>query len=156
MTHGVLLLVAVIVAASCAGSAPPAQRSIDPNADLVIPYSVDGGGTIRFTVRPRYVAGREIALTVDIVAGSLRIRGPLSGRVQTVGTSGETVVRMFAPTELGGVDVAPRTSVRTVVRWDGRDDAGEPLPPETYSLALDFVIAERALRVGSVIRIVPP
>ena len=142
-----------VLATSCASDARP-TRTIDPNADLVVPYNVDGGGIIRFTVRPQYALGQQIVLTVDIVAGSIRIRGPLSGRVQTVGTSGETVVRTFAPTELSGTDVAPHATARVVVRWDGRDDAGVQLPPETYSLALDFLIAERAMRLGSVVQIV--
>ena len=40
--------------------------------------------------------------------------------------------------------------------WDGRDDAGSSLGPDTYSLALDFIIGESPLRIGSVIQIVAP
>jgi hypothetical protein len=149
----VALIIASIVVASCA-SAGPAKRTVDPNGDVVVPYSVDGGGIVRFTVRPQYVAGQQIAVTLDVVAGSVGIRGPLSGRVQTVGTSGESVVRMLAPTELDAVDVRPRASAHTVVRWDGRDDAGVPLVPETYSLALDFIVGTQSFRFGTVVQIV--
>ena len=148
----VLVLVTVF---ACQPAAAP-SRSADPNADVVVPYSVDGGGTIRFTVRPRYPAGGAVTLMLDIAAGSQRIRGPLSGRVLASGLEGEKVVRMLGPNTLDAVDVAPNTQSHATITWDGHDDVGSALGPDSYSLALDFVVAERPLRIGSVIQIVAP
>ena len=150
------LAILVVATALACGPAPSPARSLDPNADVVVPYTVDGGGTIRFTVRPRYAAGTAVALTVDVDAGSVAIRGPLAGRILASGLEGEKVVRMLGPGTLDAVDAAPNTSAHATITWDGRDDAGAVLGPDTYSLALDFVVGDKALRAGSVIQIVAP
>ncbi|HZP96492.1 MAG TPA: hypothetical protein VFC31_09185 [Candidatus Limnocylindria bacterium] len=152
------LLLASAVALTTASCGPPAApaRSVDPNADVVVPYSVAGGGVVRLTVRPRYLVGQPITLTIDYIAGSRPIRGPLSGRVLASGLEGEKVVRTFAPAALDAVDIAPGQTGHSAVTWDGRDDAGVPLPADTYSLALDFVIGEEPARFGSVIQIARP
>src|SRR5207249_1277014 len=74
------LLLALVAVIACQPSQAPV-RSLDPNAPIVIPYKVDGGGEIRFTVRPRYFVGESVTLDLDVTAGSLAIRGPLAGRV---------------------------------------------------------------------------
>src|SRR6266852_4390281 len=45
---------ALLLALAACQSSPPVTRSLDPSADVVIPYAVSGGGEVRFTVRPRY------------------------------------------------------------------------------------------------------
>src|SRR6266702_3609923 len=146
-------LLLVLALAACQ-TAAPAARSIDPNADVVVPYAVSGGGEVRFTVHPRYAVGEPITFTLDIRAGTAPIRGPLSGRVLASAlASGEELIRTLGPAGLGGVEVAPGKSAHTTVTWDGRDDKGEPVPAETYSLALDFIVGEQPLRLGSVIEI---
>ena len=123
---------------------------------MVVPYRVDGGGTIRFTVRPRYPVGSAVTLSLDVAAGSERIRGPLSGRVLSSGLEGEKIVRTLAPSSLDAVDAAPNTGAHTSVMWDGRDDGGKTLGQDTYSLALDFIVGERSVRLGSVIQLAQP
>ncbi|HEU5288788.1 MAG TPA: hypothetical protein VFV20_10315 [Candidatus Limnocylindria bacterium] len=135
---------------------PPAARSLDPNADVVVTYQVAGGGTIRFTVRPRYVAGEPVTLTVDVGAGSVPIRGPLSGRILGSGLEGEKVIRTFGPGTLAPVEVAADRAARTTVLWDGRDDDGAPVRADTYSAAFDFVVGGESVRFGSVIQLVRP
>lgn len=144
-----------LVVAACRPAAPPA-RTLDPDADVVITYQVAGGGTIRFTVRPRYIAGQPVTLTVDVGAGSVPIRGPLSGRILGSGLEGEKVVRTFGPGTLAPVDVAADGTARTTVLWDGRDDEGTPVRADTYSAAFDFAVGGEAVRFGSVIQIVRP
>src|SRR5205807_692259 len=61
------LMLAAVVA--CQPASPPV-RSVDPNADVVVPYRVDGGGTIRLTVRPRYPVGSAVTLSLDVAAGA--------------------------------------------------------------------------------------
>ena len=140
---------------SC-GPATPAQRTLDPNADVVVPYTVAGGGVIRFTVRPRYTVGQPVRLSIDIIAGSAQIRGPLAGRVLASGAGGEQVVRTFPAGSLDAVDIAPNTTGHTTFAWDAADDAGSLVPAETYSLALDFDVGGETVRFGSVLQLVRP
>lgn len=150
------IVAAVLVAAITCVPAPPAARSLDPNADVVVTYQVAGGGTIRFTVRPRYVAGEPVTLTVDVGAGSVPIRGPLSGRILGSGLEGEKVVRTLGPGTLVPVDVSAGRTARTRVLWDGRDDDGTQVRADTYSAAFDFVVGGESVRFGSVIQLVRP
>jgi hypothetical protein len=143
----------LLVLAACQSGSPP-PRSIDPNADVVIPYAVSGGGEVRFTVHPRYAVGEPVTFSLDIRAGTVRVRGPLSGRVLASElASGEQPMRTLGPAGLGGVDVDPGGTARTVVIWDARSDKGEFVPAQTYSLSLDFIVGEQPLRLGSVIEI---
>lgn len=148
-------MIVLAVAAACA-PAGPATRTLDPNADVVVPYQVAGGGVIRFTVHPRYPVGGPIAFTVDVVAGSLPVRGPLSGRIFASGLEGEKVVRTYGPGTLELAEVAPDQTGHATIRWDGRADDGRELPADTYSAAFDFVIGGESTRLGTVLQIVRP
>jgi hypothetical protein len=149
-----LLFVFVTVVACRPGPAP--LRSLDPNADVVVPYSVSGGGEIRFTVHPRYDVGRPITFELDITAGVDRIRGPISGRVLASGLEGERLVRQFAAGDLDPREAFAGQKVHVTVVWDGRDSDGKLVPAETYSLSLDFLIGEQTQRLGSVIEVRAP
>lgn len=144
------LLAAVLVACS---SAPPPPRSVDPNAPVVIPYKVDGGGEIRFTVQPRYFVGEPVKLDLEVTAGTVGIRGPVAGRVLQSGLGGEQAIRRLGATVLGGVDVAPGQREHTTVIWDGRGDDGAAVKKDTYSLSLDFIIGTKTMSLGSVIEV---
>jgi hypothetical protein len=149
-----LLLAAIALWTAACGASNPPPRSLDPNADVVIPYAVSGGGEVRFTVHPRYAVGEPVMLSLDIRAGSEAVRGPLSGRVLASElASRELVVRTLGSTGLGGVEVAPGTTAHTTVSWDGRSDAGTFASAQTYSLTLDFIVGAQPLRLGSVIEI---
>jgi hypothetical protein len=148
-------LVLILALAACQ-AAPPPTRSIDPNAPVVIPYKVAGGGEIRFTVQPRYALGAPIALDLDITAGSQGIRGPIGGHVLQSDLAGEQTIRRFAPGELGGVELAAGQTTHTTVRWDGKDDKGTPVKQDTYSLSLDFVVGGTSVALGSVIEVRAP
>ncbi len=156
-SHGVgpLILVVAAVMLGCQPSAP-AARTLDPNADVVVPYPVAGGGTVRFTVRPRYAVGQPITIRIDVIAGSVEIRGPLSGRVLGSGLEGEKTIRTFGPGTVETVDIAPDQTGHAMITWDGRADDGTEVPAETYSAAFDFVIGGEATRFGSVIQVVRP
>src|SRR5712692_6962289 len=96
------LALLLLLAACQSGSSAP--RSVDPDADVVIPYAVSGGGEVRFTVHPRYAVGDPVTFTLDIRAGTLRVRGPLSGRVLASELeSGEQLIRTLGSAGLGGV-----------------------------------------------------
>jgi hypothetical protein len=137
-------------------AAPPPPRSLDPRADVVVPYPVAGGGQVRFTVHPRYDTGQPITLELDITAGTVAIRGPLSGRVLASGLEGERTVRMLMANDFTALDVKPGGNGRVTVVWDGRDGDGRSVQAETYSLSLDFVIGDQAQRLGSVLDVRAP
>jgi hypothetical protein len=155
MTRRGALLVLCAAVIACQ-TAAPAARSLDPNADVVVPYAVSGGGEVRFTVHPRYAPGEPVTLAIDIRAGSQLIRGPLAGRVlASEVATGEQLVRNLAPDDLGGTDVAPGKRAHVDVTWDGRDDKGVLVPAQTYTLSLYFVVGEQPQRLGTIIEIRP-
>lgn len=149
------LISAVVLLGACR-AAPTPVRSLDPNADVVVPYAVAGGGEVRFTVHPRYVIGQPVSVSLDLAAGTLALRGPISGRVAASGLKGERVVRAFAPSELGAVEVGPGEKRHLQFVWDGRDATGAFVAAETYSLSVDFVVGDQLQRVGSVIEVRAP
>jgi hypothetical protein len=151
------LVLAVVFALAVACRPPvPAAPTLDPNADVVVPYPVAGGGVVRFTVRPRYDVGQPVTILIDVVAGEASIRGPLSGRIFASGLEGERVVRLFAAGSLATIEVAPNSSGHTTIVWDGRADDGEQVPRDTYSIAFDFLIGDESARFGTVIQVVRP
>jgi hypothetical protein len=151
MIRGGAVLLALVTAA-CAAAAPP-PRSLDPNADVVVPYPVSGGGEVRFTVHPKYLVGHPVTLELDLTAGTKGIHGPISGRVIASGLEGERTVRVFAPSDLRAVDVKPGEKSHVQVVWDGRDGNGVAVQQETYSLTLDFLLGGESVRLGSVIEV---
>jgi len=146
------LLLALVAVIACQPSQAPV-RSLDPNAPVVIPYKVDGGGEIRFTVQPRYFVGEAVKFDLDITAGSLAIRGPLAGRVLQSDLGGEQTIRRLGAVGLGGVDVAAGQREHTTVTWDGKDDSGNAVKKDTYSLSLDFIVGTKTVTLGSVIEV---
>jgi hypothetical protein len=147
-----VLILALVGLVACQRSQPPV-RSVDPNAPIVIPYKVDGGGEIRFTVQPRYVVGEAVRLDLDVTAGSLAIRGPLAGRVLQSDLAGEQTIRRLGAVGLGGVDVAAGQREHTTVTWDGKDDSGAAVKKDTYSLSLDFIVGTKTVTLGSVVEV---
>ena len=152
MSRAAALVLVLAVVTACQPSQAPV-RSLDPNAPVVIPYKVDGGGEIRFTVQPRYAVGDPITFDLDITAGSLAIRGPLAGRVLQSDLGGEQTIRRLGAVGLGGVDVAAGQREHTTVTWDGKDDAGNAVKKDTYSLSLDFIVGTKTVTLGSVIEV---
>lgn len=149
------LISAVVLLGACR-PAPTPVRSLDPNADVVVPYAVAGAGEIRFTVHPRYVSGQPVFVALDLTAGTLALRGPVSARILASGIEGERVVRAFAPSELGAAEVGPGEKRHLQLVWDGRDANGAFVAAETYSLSVDFLVEGEPVRLGSVIEVRAP
>ena len=147
-------LALALLCAACAPSAP--ARSLDPSAPVVIPYTVAGGGEIRFTVKPRYTVGGPVTFDLDVSAGSLQILGPLSGVVLQSDLAGEQTVRHLAPQELQTLEVSPGTRGHATVTWDGKRDDGYDVPAATYSLALDFIVGGVNARLGTTLELRAP
>jgi hypothetical protein len=151
----VALLLAVVVLVSCQ-PAPPPVRSLDPNAPVTLSYAVAGGGQIRLTVQPRYLVGKPIAFEVDMSAGTVGIRGPVSGHVLQSDLAGEQTVRRFGPGELSGADAPPGGGAHVTVVWDGKDDKGQSVKAETFSFSMDFIVGTTTQALGTTIEVRAP
>ena len=93
-----------------------------------------------------------MTVTLDIRAGTLEIRGPLAGSVlASQMESGEQLVRNLTPDDLHGTSVRPGQRDHIQVMWDGRNDKGEFVPADTYSLSLFFIVGDAPQRFGTVI-----
>jgi hypothetical protein len=149
------LALAVAAASACASSAPP-LRSLDPNAPVTLSYTAAGGGQIRLTVQPRYYVGRPIAFEVDISAGTVGVRGPVSGHVLQSDLAGEQTIRRFGPGELGGADAAPGGGAHVTIVWDGKDDKGQSVKAETFSFSMDFIVGTSTQTLGTTIEVREP
>ena len=153
--RSLMLVLAMLAAGACTSSAPPA-RSLDPNAPVTLSYTVAGGGQIRLTVQPRYYVGKPIAFEVDISAGTVGIRGPVTGHVLQSDLAGEQTIRRFAPGELGGADASPGGGAHVTVVWDGKDDKGQSVKQETYSFSMDFIVGTSTQALGTGIEVRQP
>ena len=149
------LFLIVVALASCQ-PAPSPSRSLDPNAPVTLSYAVAGGGQIRLTVQPRYLVGKPIAFEVDISAGTVSVRGPVSGHVLQSDLAGEQTIRRFGPGELGGADAAPGGGAHVTIVWDGKDDKGQSVKAETFSFSMDFIVGTSTETLGTTIEVREP
>ena len=136
--------------------APSPVRSLDPSAPVTLSYAVAGGGQIRLTVQPRYDIGKPIAFEVDISAGTVGIRGPVTAHVLQSDLAGEQTIRRFGPGELGGADASPGGGAHVTVVWDGKDDKGQSVKAETFSFSMDFVVGTSTQSLGTAIEVRQP
>lgn len=155
MIRPVAVAVAVLLVFACGPSTPPV-RSLDPNAPVTLSYAVAGGGQIRLTVQPRYTVGKLIAFEVDISAGTVGIRGPVSGHVLQSDLAGEQTIRRFGPGELSGADAPPGGGAHVTVAWDGKDDKGQSVKAETFSFSMDFIVGTTTQALGTTIEVREP
>jgi hypothetical protein len=151
----IAIAVAVLLASACQPASPP-LRSLDPNAPVTLSYAVAGGGQIRLTVQPRYLVGKPIAFEVDISAGTVGIRGPVSGHVLQSDLAGEQTIRRFGPVELSGADAPPGGGAHATVVWDGKDDKGQSVKAETFSFSMDFIVGTTTQALGTTIEVREP
>lgn len=108
---------------------------------------------MELVVAPAYDVAAPIRVEVVIRAGSAAVQGPVSGRILFTTLGGEQLVRVLPAEALGRVDVPPDGSARTVVVWDGRDDAGAAVPAETYSLAIEMRSAGATVLATTVVHL---
>ena len=122
----------MLLALSACRAAPAPVRSLDPNADVVVPVDL------------------------DVTVGSVAVRGPISARVFASGLDGERTVRALAGPDLAAAQVGPGEKRTLRFTWDGREQSGAYVAAETYSLTLDFIVGGDAVRLGSVIEVRAP
>ena len=151
MTRAVLACAALALFTACQPAAPAPTRQ--PNAPIVERYATAGGGAIEVTVAAKYAVGQPVIVRVVVTAGTLAIRGPLTGRVVSSGFAGEKVIRTLAPTSLSGTTVEPHATRELAVTWDAKTDDGAVAPGDTYDMIIDFVVGEEPMRVGTTLEL---
>jgi hypothetical protein len=140
--------VAMLVIASCSSSQP----STTPQAttgDLVIPTTVSNG-KVEVVVKRSYTAGETVRALIRLVPATGTLRGPLDPIIQASGFNATATVRHLA---VDPVTVSARSS-DVVVVWDMRDDSGQPVGGDDYSLVFNVVDnAGRTSTVGTTLQV---
>jgi hypothetical protein len=138
---------AVLVLASCAPQRAPASPA--PVTDLVIPAAVPNG-KVEVVVKSRYAVGETVSALVRLRPATGTLRGPLDPFIQASGFHGTATVRHLA------IDPVSATAsiAEVIVLWDMRDDAGQSVGSDDYSLV--FTVADdsgRTTAVGATLQV---
>jgi hypothetical protein len=141
-------LLAIAVAASCTGTLPPATPA--PVSDLVVPTTVPNG-KVEVVVKSRYAVGDTIRATVRLVPTTGTLRGPLDTYVQASGFHGTATVRHLAVEPMSANAGQPEA---VELRWDMRDDSGQPVGSDDYSLVFTVIDnSGRGTTVGATLQV---
>ena len=142
------LLVAAVVLSFACTSSPPA-RTITPVSDLVIPTSVPNG-KVEVVVRSSYAVGDTIRATIRLSPSTGTLRGPLEPFIQASGFHGTATVRHLSIDPIS----VNAGSGEVPVAWDMRDDAGQAVGSDDYSLVFKVVDdSGRATTVGATLQV---
>jgi hypothetical protein len=140
-------VLAAFVLASC--SSPPPAAAPLPVTDLVIPIAVPNG-KVEVVVKPTYAVGQPVRATIRLSPRTGTLRGPLDPFIQASGFHGTATVRHLA------VDPVSATagSSDVVVVWDLRDDSGQAVGGDDYSLVFNVIDdAGRTTAVGATLQV---
>lgn len=137
--RGILLAAALV-----AGCTPAPPTSVPPSVvDLVIPTLVPNG-RVEVVVKSTYSVGSTVRATIRLIPTSGTLRGPLNPFIQASGFHGTATVRHLSidpvSVNAGSADVA--------LAWDMRDDSGQAVGSDDYSLV--FTVVDDAGRVSTV------
>jgi hypothetical protein len=124
--------VAALVLASCAATPPPTTGP--PVGDLVIPTTV-ANGKVEVAVKRGYAVGETVRATIRLSPSSGTLRGPLEPFVQASGFHGTATVRHLAVDPIS----VNAGSAEVLVSWDMRDDAGQAVGSDDYSLVFNVI-----------------
>lgn len=136
------LIVANLVFASCSSAEPVRSQSPIPG-DLVIPTTVPNG-RVEVVVKRGYTVGETVRAMVRLIPETGTLRGPVDPKIQASGFNATVTVKHLA---VDPVTVSSRAS-DVVVVWDMRDDAGQPVGGDDYSLV--FTVIDNAGRMSTV------
>jgi hypothetical protein len=140
--------IAALVIASCA-SPQPSTTTRATTADLVIPTTVPNG-KVEVVVKRGYTVGETVRAMIRLVPATGTLRGPLDPIIQASGFSATVTVRHLA---VDPVTVTSRSSDIVLV-WDLRDDSGQPVGGDDYSLVFNVIDnAGRTSTVGTTLQV---
>jgi hypothetical protein len=136
---GRLLFLAALLASACVGTTPALGTGARPAETFVIPSQLPNG-RVELAIRHAYSLGSTVIVPIAIVATRGTITGPIEARVLASGINeggapAEVLVRTLAA---AGVTSRAGQRQTTSVSWDGRNERGELVPADAYSLVLDF------------------
>jgi hypothetical protein len=142
-----LVLSALVLA--CSSAQPLPTRSPATADNLVIPTTVPNG-KVEVLVKRTYTVGEPVRATVRLVPAAGTLRGPLDPIIQASGFNATVTVRHLV---VDPVTVSSRSS-EVVVLWDMRDDSGQPVGGDDYSLVFNVVDdAGRTTTVGITLQV---
>jgi hypothetical protein len=140
-------LLAALLLASCASAPPPATPALA--TDLVIPTTVPNG-KVEVVVKRTYPVGETVRATIRLSPTSGTLRGPLDPFIQASGFHGTATVRHLAIDPIS----TSAGSAEVVVQWDLRDDTGQPVGGDDYSLVFNVVDnSGRSTTVGTTLQV---
>jgi hypothetical protein len=144
VTRTVVFVLVVLVAASC-GPQLPVRPTVPPGqaSSFVIP-TVLPNGRVEVTIRTAYVIGTTATIPVRVVAARGTLTGPVAARILASGIGGESRPSevLVSALTVRPVSAAAGKTVTTSVSWDGRDDKGQAVPADAYSLLMEFRIED--------------
>jgi hypothetical protein len=138
----------LLLAEGCGPQLPIIRPTLAPLplATFIIP-TVLPNGRADVTIRTSYVLGTSAVIPVTLSASRGTITGPVAARILASGIGGR-----FRPSEVlvKALPVTPASAAAgqiasTSVSWDGRDDKGDAVPADAYSLVLDFRITDGSI-----------
>lgn len=126
------------------------MRSQSPiPGDLVIPTAVPNG-KVEVVVKRGYTVGETVRAMVRLIPATGTLRGPLDPIIQASGFNATVTVRHLA---VDPVTVSSRSS-EVVVVWDVRDDSGQPVGGDDYSLVFNVIDNDgRTSTVGTTLQV---
>ena len=126
-------ILAVLVIASCASQQPSASPRATAG-DVVIPTTVPNG-KVEVVVKRAYTVGETVRATVRLVPTTGTLRGPIDPFIQASGFNATVTVRHLVVDPV----TSSARSPDVVVDWDMRDDSGQPVGGDDYSLVFSVV-----------------
>jgi hypothetical protein len=134
---------------TCSSAQPLVTRSPTTTDDLVIPTTVPNG-KVEVVVKRGDAVGETVRATVRLIPTTGTLRGPVDPFIQASGFNATVTVRHLA---VNPVTVSARSS-DVVVVWDLRDDSGQPVGGDDYSLVFDVIDnAGRTSTVGTTLQV---
>lgn len=126
--------------------APGAAIPTGPPTSFVIP-TVLSNGRVEIAIRTAYAIGTSATIPVRVIAGRGTVTGPTAARILAsgIGGGGRPSEALVATLKVAPVAARAGQTLATSVSWDGRDDKGVLVPPDAYSLLLDFRIDDGSL-----------
>ncbi len=144
----VMIIASVLITGCQARPASPLPAVAVSFAPRPFVISTDlGNGQVELTVLSVYPYAELVRIPVAIRTIRGTITGPLNASVLANGFGGngtpsQVLVRQLAVTAIGA---AAGQRSATEITWDGRDELGVLVPPDTYSVVLEFGIVDGSL-----------
>jgi hypothetical protein len=130
--RAVVCVIALALLTSCTSA--PAPSPI-PASDVVLTTKVSNG-SVAVIVKRTYAVGETVRATVRLAPTSGSLRGPVDPIIQASGFHGTATVRHLTA---AAVIAQPPAGQTVEISWDMRDDSGNAVGGDDYSLVFNVV-----------------